>query len=266
MPVTVNASVFVKEIAPLVELVALKLVTVSPVKAVPVDELVVKTPAPVVLIVPDVCVILAAVDVKLMPPVLEVILPPIDSVPLDCKVIKPVPVVATVPDVVKAPVLLMFVVPLPPSLTLVTVNVEAVLLNAMLPLVVFDALKLETAFAMVVPVSAIPVTADVDNVPAVMLPFAPCETEPAVVSNNCVAAVPELTALFTVMPADPLSVTALLLVVMPATPSTVPTVRADELVNCRAPVVDAFDRLAAKFVTALANVKVTLPAEPAAVS
>ena len=106
-------AVFVKEIAPLVELVALKLVTASPVNAVPVDELVVKRPTPVVLIDPDDCVMLVADEVKSIPPVDVVILPPMVSMPLEVRVTKPVPDVCTVPDVVNAPVLLTVIAPLP---------------------------------------------------------------------------------------------------------------------------------------------------------
>ncbi len=65
---------------------------------------------------------------------------PIVSVPEDCSVSVPGPVVVTVPVVVSAPVLFTVTVPLPAWLRPVTVSVAAVLVSAMLPLVELVAL------------------------------------------------------------------------------------------------------------------------------
>ncbi len=169
-PVTVTGvATSLNDTLPLVVLVALKLVTLLlPFNVWPPTDDVVNNapdiiPAPVSLIVP---VALAdTLPVVLMPPALSAMLRPESNVttpeplvtlafklisllaPFAVKLTVPAPVADAVPLTVMLPVLVTAILPPPDCAMPVMDKVAAVLVNDTLPLVVFVALKLDTAFA-----------------------------------------------------------------------------------------------------------------------
>ena len=149
MPVIVNvAAVLVREISPLPELVALKLVTVlEPLSVCPDTELVVKRP--VVLTRPAPLSVIEA------------------DVPRAVRLTAPLPAAVIVPVTAIVPVL--FTETLPPTdwLILVIVSGAAVLVRAILPRTLLIALKLDTALT---EFSVVPPLLTVRSVPAVIMP------------------------------------------------------------------------------------------------
>ncbi len=223
IPVTVSVvSVLVRLMAPLVELVAVKLPTVfAPPNVVPVAELVVKRPVvlkePVSVMLPaEVTVMLPdpvptalftamLPDPVLVSPIVSVVVPVTAATTVNVPVVAvrlmalPAVLSATVPEVVRLPVLFT-VTPPPVSVIPVSASVLAVFVRLTLPLALLEALKLVTLLVAV-------------------LRFVP-------VAEVVVRRLPVIApaAVWPMLPAD--RVTLLPPVLTPAVPLTVPTVRA----------------------------------------
>ncbi len=137
----------------------------------------------VALIAPDVLPTLALKRISLVAPVADKVTPPLPpavtalpsvSVPVLFKVMLPLLPVLIAPVVVNAPVLPTTILPPPDWVMPVMVKGPAVLVKAILPLVIFDALKIETALA---PFRVSPPTELLVSVPVVLI-------KPEPVSDN----------------------------------------------------------------------------------